>query len=237
MNDGAALVEAVAGAITRHQKIGVLPSGLSVAQAYEVQHRVAEVVSGNNVIGIKAGVTAEPVQQFLGLSSPVIGSLYGGGKLLSGCELRVEEGSLLECEVGVLLDSDGKPKAILPVIEVVLLGFERDEDLTGANVIAANMGADRVICGEPIAWESRPAQIDINFAFNEGIVCTASSNDSLGGVESGVNWMLEEADRRGFCVGEDSLLILGTCGSAVPALSGSYKANYGELGGVEFTVI
>jgi 2-keto-4-pentenoate hydratase len=237
MNDGAGLVEAVAGAIISHQKISALPSGLSVEQAYEIQHRVAEVVSGNNVIGIKAGVTAAPVQQFLGLSSPVIGSLYGGGKLLSGCRLRVEEGSQLECEIGVLLDGDGKPKAILPVIEVVLLGFERDEDLTGANVIAVNMGADRVICGEPIAWQSRPAQIDIQLAFNKSIVCTASSNDSLGGVEGGVNWMLAEAARRGFCVGENSLLILGTCGPAVPALSGDYKANYGELGGIEFTVI
>jgi 2-keto-4-pentenoate hydratase len=237
MNDGAGLVETVAGAIIRRQKIGVLPSGLSVEQAYEVQHRVAKVVSGNNVIGIKAGVTAAPVQQFLGLSSPIIGSLYGAGKLLSGCKFRVEEGSLLECEIGVLLDGDGKPKAILPVIEVVLLGFERDEDLTGANVIAANIGADRVICGEPIAWESRPVHIDINLSFNKSIVCTASSNDSLGGVKSGVNWMLAEAGRRGFCVGEDSLLILGTCGPAVPALSGDYKANYGELGDIEFTVI
>ena len=49
-------------------------------------------------------------------------------------------------------------------------------------------------------------------------------------------WMLDEASLRGLEIHDDMLLITGACGGIHPALPGAYRADYGELGSIEFTV-
>ena len=48
--------------------------------------------------------------------------------------------------------------------------------------------------------------------------------------------MLNEASARGLALADDMLLITGACGGIHPAEPGSYVADYGSLGKIEFTV-
>ena len=63
-----------------------------------------------------------------------------------------------------------------------------------------------------------------------------SAKDSLGGPIPGTRWMVEEARDRGFKLGAGTLLILGTCGKALPATPADYLVSFGELGEIKFSI-
>lgn len=230
------LVESMMQSIIQYKPLPPMPAKLNLQQAYDIQHQLTDKINGPKKAGIKAGITAKSGQQFFGLSQGVLGSLYSHGKLASGCEISAKPGLLLECEIGIILDAEHCPRAVMPIIEVVYMDFDRKEDANAANIIAANVGADRYICGEVNSWDSSYDDVQISMQLNQQTVLQTAVKESLGGPIKGTRWMIDEARDRGFKVTEGMLLILGTCGNAVPATPGNYTADYGDLGTVEFSI-
>ncbi|MEH6558177.1 MAG: hypothetical protein V7459_00090 [Oceanicoccus sp.] len=231
------LTESIVRAIEQQQAIPPMPAGLSMDQAYEIQQQVtSQLCKQTGIAGIKAGLTSGPVQQYFGIDDAVIGSLYGTGRLSPGCQIESTSGLMLECEIGVIIGSDKKPVSLVPVIEVVFLKYSEPSDLNAVNIVAANVGADRFICGEPLPWDSNCGSTDLLLTKDGETVCQASTGDSLEGPAKGLAWMMQESRSRQFDVKEGMLFILGTCGPPVQADKGEYLANYGELGNITFTV-
>jgi 2-keto-4-pentenoate hydratase len=173
----------------------------------------------------------------LGISEAVLGSLYETGRLSPGCQIESTPGLMLECEIGVIIDSNQKPIFLVPVIEIVFLKYTNPSDLNAVNIVAANVGADRFICGEPQPWDSNGGSTDLLLTKDGETVCQASTGDSLEGPAKGLAWMIQQAHNRQFEVKEGMLFILGTCGPPVQADKGEYLASYGELGNIAFTVL
>lgn len=230
-------VGVLAKAIEDHRALPVMPKNLDLEQAYQMQHQLTHLINGEQPFGLKAGLTSPGIQKHFGLSCGVIGSLYNKGKLNSGCQILAVPGVLFEFEIGVIIDANGNPKSVLPVIEVVFLKYSEAEDLTASNIIAANVGADRIICGETSAWEKRYESTNIIAKKDGKEVAKASISDSMGGVMSGSQWFVEEAAKHHFPIKEDMLLILGTCGAPIAADVGSYTVDYGDLGLVTVEVV
>ncbi|UTW56504.1 hypothetical protein [Kordiimonas sp. SCSIO 12610] len=233
-NDPAQIAETLATAIKSGADWPEFNLSCNLDTAYDLQHKVTNKVS--DVGGIKAGVTAEPVQQYLGLKHALIGSLYANAQLDSSCNIPYIEKRIIECEVAVRADHTGKPVSIAPAIEFVRLCFTRQEDLNASNLVISNMGTEKFIIGTFIPWEDDFNSSSITLFKNDEIVNQAMTSQALEGPQNGVSWMLGEAQKRGHKVTQNTLFMTGACGATPAADKGSYRADFGALGNIEFSI-
>ena len=230
------LVNRLAAAIRAGESLPKMPAELDLDAAYDLQRQVVAAVSGGAVAGLKAGMTAAAGQQAFGLTHPLIGSLYAHGRCEPGVAFEGRPGVSLECEIGIVVDAEGAPKTAGPVIEVPRMAFADEGDRNGANLTACNIAADRYIVGEQQPLRDSYGDITITLTRDGEQVCSAPASDALGGPQAALAWMLNEARARGLAIEDGMLLITGACGGIHPAEPGHYRADYGSLGSIEFTV-
>ena len=235
-NEDPQLADLLASAIATYAPLPEFNLQLSLEEAYALQHRVAALRSPEVTGGIKIGVTTQAAQTHFGLDHALLGTLYADGRLDSGAELEYLKGRSLESEFAVIIDAEGKPKAIAPAIEVVYVNFARPDDMTAPNLTASNLGADLFLVGEFMPWDSPHTDASVTLSCNAEVVNQASMNDALGGPTAAISWLTEEIDRRGFRLSGDTLIMMGACGSVIPARRGSYQADYGPMGSVAFSI-
>lgn len=230
------LVLEIAKAISDGAPLPAIDKAYSLSEAYVLQHDVTHAVSAGCVAGIKAGVTAPAAQQFFGLDHALLGSLYAAGRVENGAAIDFVAGRMIECELAVLVDQNARPIAVAPAIEFVRVNFSRAEDLTAANLVLCNLGAERFLAGDFLPWERASEEVSVSLSRETVIVNQADMADALGGPVAAAPWMCGEAIKRGFSVKENTLLLTGACGSAVPADKGHYVADYGAFGKIEFRI-
>ena len=230
------LADAMAAAIRDGGTLPRMPANLGIDEAYELQKAVVAAVSGGAVAGLKAGLTAPAAQAQFGITHPLIGSLYEQGRLLPGVSFPGAPGVMLECEIGILIDEQGAPKSAGPVIEVARMAFADPQDASGVNLLACNIAADRYIVGTQLPMLDSYADIEVRLIREGETISAAPATEALGGPGPALAWMLDEAQRRGLPIADGMLLITGAIGGIHPAKPGSYRADHGALGSVEFTV-
>lgn len=226
--------------IQDHNPLPEFPEGLTLDNAYAMLPSLTERVCGGSIRGLKAGMTNTDLQPFFGLDHALLGYLYGQGELQEGKAVPLLAGSQIECEVAIILGADGKPVSVGPAIEFVFVNFSKPEDMTAANLVLSNLGADRYMLGKQLPW----GEVDFNLLvdvkltteLDGSVILESSPMDSLGGPEQALRWGVGEARKRGLQIEDGSVLLCGTCGAGLPMLPGSYHADYGVLGSIEFTV-
>jgi len=238
LQDTSSTLEEIAAAIEARQPLPPMHCA-SIEAGYQLQQQLTQLVNGNEPVDLKAGVTGALAQEQLGLDGPLIASLYRRGKLPSGAALSLVEGQELECEIGVVVDGAGNAIGLLPVVEVVYLGFSRKEDVTLANIVAANLAADRYICGEIQPWDPSLEEFVITVSKNGCQIATLNNDYSFGSPAEGAAWLVGEARERGIWKDGQTqrLLILGTCGAPLAGDAGDYLIDFGVLGHVAFTIV
>ena len=231
------LASDMAAAIRDGKTLPRMPADLGIDEAYELQKAVVGAVSGGTVAGLKAGLTATAAQAQFGVTHPLIGSLYEQGSMLPGVSFPAAPGVMLECEIGIVIDERGAPKSAGPVIEVPRMAFADPQDASGVNLLACNIAADRYIAGTQLPMLDSYADIEVRLIRDGETGSAAPATEALGGPGPALEWMLDEARRRGLPIRDGMLLITGAIGGIHPAKPGSYRADYGALGSVEFTVV
>ncbi|MCY4127766.1 MAG: hypothetical protein OXG15_00860 [Gammaproteobacteria bacterium] len=227
---------ALAGAIRNRDSFPAMPSDLSLDDGYEIQKQVVEAVADGAIAGWKAGMTAPAGQAAFGLKHPLIGSLYGWGRLENGASIEMVPGIKLECEIGITIDANGNAKSAGPVIEVPRMMWNSPDDAKGSNLTATNIAAYHYIVGEQQPIRDDYEQLSVSLTRDGETVCEASLSDALGGPKQALQWMLSEASVRGMTPTDGMLLITGACGGIHDGEPGSYVADYGPLGTIEFTI-
>lgn len=232
----AELVGALVNSIRERDTFPAMPSDLSLEDGYTVQKQVVEQVADGSIAGWKAGMTAPAGQAAFGLTHPLIGYLYASGRLENGATVAHVPGVKLECEIGITIDAEGKPKTAGPVIEVPRMMWNSAEDAKGANLVATNIASYQFIVGEQQAIRDDYESLSVSLTRDGETVCEAALSDALGGPHQALEWMLEEAQVRGMTPSADSLLITGACGGINDGEPGNYVADYGVLGKIEFSI-
>ena len=230
------LIEGIVAAIKNHTVLPSMPADLSLEEGYAIQKQVVAAVSSTEPAGWKAGMTAAAGQKAFGLTHPLIGFLYAEGRMETGCQLSAVDGLKLECEIGIVVDGNGKPKSAGPVIEVPCMAWGSPEDAKGTNLTATNIAADRYIVGTQSDFRDDYDSLSVKLTRDGELVCEAPLTDALGGPSQALEWMLEEAKQRDMTLSDGMLLITGACGGIQDALPGTYLADYGVLGQIPFTV-
>ena len=236
LDDLDSLVENMAAATRSGGTLPKMPAGLTLDEAYEIQKALVAAIAGDAVAGRKAGMTALASRKQFGIDHPLLGTLFAAGRMAPGISFPSAPGVMLECEIGVVIGRDGTPKTAGPVIEVPRMAFADGEELTGINLVACSISADRYIAGTQSPLLESYEGIQVTLIRNGELLSSAPATEALGGPVAALEWMLRECRERGFPFAENMLFITGACGGIRPALPGSYRADYGTLGSIEFTV-
>ncbi len=231
-----AFVNDLVSSIRNHDVFPAMPAGLSLDDGYTIQKQVVDRVADGPVAGWKAGMTAPAGQAAFGLKHPLIGSLYGWGRLENGATISSLPGMKLECEIGIVINAQGHAKSAGPVIEIPRMMWHSAEDAKGSNLTATNIAAFRYIVGEQQPIRNDYTELTVALMRDGEEVCQASLSDALGGPHEALAWMLEEARTRHMTPAEDMLLITGACGGIHDGHPGRYVADYGPLGSIKFTI-
>lgn len=230
------LIDDIATSIQRLSPLPVPEQPLSLEQAYEIQERVAARISPNGIAGIKAGVTAKPLQAMFKIDFALLGRLYENGRLQDGAQLPHLSGRLIECEIACICDKTGKVSHITPAIEFACARFAGPEHATAANLVAGNVAAEKFLSGGLTSYQDDFSSIILKLYCDDELVNEAPVFESLKGPVAAARWIMEEAELRGFDTGNENFLMTGACGKVIPAKPGHYRADYGELGTLSFSV-
>lgn len=238
------LPESIAQAVLGETTLPPLPEALTLQQGYALARQVAARLAEGSETGafgaLKAGLTDPALQSRFGLAEALIGHLYPGRRLECGARLAHRPRALIECELAVRVDRQGRPLAVGPALEFVHLDFARKQDLTPANLAAINLGADGFLLGDEAPWSTRTLdaleETAIRLYRDDVLLFEAPANRSLGGAEKALCWMLDSASRLGWALQEETVLMTGTVGQAIPFQPGEYRADYGVFGTVSFHI-
>ncbi|MGI9345428.1 MAG: hypothetical protein ACR2PW_04100, partial [Gammaproteobacteria bacterium] len=142
----------------------------------------------------------------------------------------------IECEVAFWCDAKGQIQAVAPAFELVFVQFSQPTDMTAANLVASNMGADLYIVGDRLPWSANLQEIAMVLRRDGVVVNDTSAAEALDGPLRAAQWMWKEAQNRQFVCGEQTLFLAGACGQVVPASCGCYEADFGPLGRLSLEV-
>jgi len=230
------LIQQLDISVAKREKLSGFPENLSLDEAYEIQAAFTQMADGG-LAGFKAGVTTPNLQAYFGLDGPLMGRLFNRGRLSGNCELPYISGVNIECEMGIVIDKQGVPKAMMPAIEIVYLHLADPSDMNASNLVASNLAADRFIVGEAITWRDNFEQAEVRLSKDGELLNQAALTEAIGGPAPALKWMIDQAQKLGITLEDDMLLMTGTCGGVVAAEQGNYVADYGDLGSISFTII
>ena len=230
------LAPAIASAILKGTPLPAFDATLTLDEAYSVQQDVLSRCAPEGLAGIKAGMTTPASQSFFGIDEFLLGGILPKTVQASGWAVPFRAGRIIECEVALRVDLEGRPIACAPALELVSLNFARTTDMNATNLLAANLGAEFIVLGEFQPWKEEFDALAISLLHAGASVNSAEVQDALGGPSLSAGLISSEARVRGYDLTPDLILMTGACGPVVPAEKGKYEADFGALGSVHLEV-
>lgn len=225
---------------------------ISHAEAYEIQRYYLDLrLASDSILGFKAGLCGKKSQEKLGCTEPLSGILYASGNF-SGPDIPLFSSGkmMIETEIALIPGADiTKPlndveelKAfvdkVAPVIEFPDRNFEDTEYFTAADMIASSVIASGTLCGSV----RELSDIDINevevtlLRNGEKITEGRGGNTWEDDQWKCALWLVNRVVGRGYNVKKGSFLFTGAISAVTPASKGSFQANYGTFGKIDFNL-
>jgi 2-keto-4-pentenoate hydratase/acetyl esterase/lipase len=248
-------VEARDSGAAAFPRLTSLVKGADLAQAYAAQKRVVQqaLAKGDAIAGYKGAFTTKSSQKNVGVAHAEHGVLFKAGKLDAAAKptvaLDAKRPLYVETEIGYVIATDIGTKltaprqamttveALVPVIELPmnvtpLMGGK----IVGADAIAANVGSNRFIVGASVA-PNKTENLDklaIALTRDGKELHKVTGADVDGGQAKNLMLLINEIVEQGHVLHRGDIIICGALGGPKPGEKGSYVANYGALGTIEF---
>ena len=221
-----------------------------IVQRHYVRRRLDHRTFG----GIKGAVVGKGGQDALGLEGPVSAVLFREGEIDASrkppvvpLERGIDPG--IETELGLLLvrpvekrlksveELKDHVQGLVPVVELPAGKHEWPQPMKAIDLVAANVDSDRYLVGEV----TKDLEIDLDVLpiqlFREG----EPINETQGGAARNgqwhnflhqVNWAIDH----GYQLEAGHLVITGALGTIARTGAGRYRATFGDLGEIRFTL-
>ena len=209
-----------------------------------------EKLMSDSAAGFKAGLTSESSQAAFNTDSPLAGVLLAGGSQPDNAFIHASDfGQLMiELEIGFIagrqitshVDSvDDLRKmfsAVAPAIELPDLALPGG-DTSVPSLVRNNVGAHSFIIGA-----SRGATEDVNAVearlYRDGVEVNAGKgSDAMGDQWEALLWLVNRTIDSGWTIRHGQVLITGALGAMIPGEPGRYRADFGEFGEINFSVL
>lgn len=215
---------------------------------------VQKLLVKETIAGFKGAVVSAAAQKKLGLTKPLSAVLFQSGWLDSkdrpSLTFPPDAVPGIETELGLILahpvsepiaDIESlktKVEAIVPVVELPASRMAWQKPVTALDLTAINVGSAHYIVGP------RSTKLDIDLdalrvqLYSEGKVI----NDTTGGAATRGQWwnllhQVNHAVSEGYELREGQLIITGALGKIVRDGAGNYRATFGKLGTIEFSLV
>ncbi|MBL8701046.1 MAG: hydratase [Alphaproteobacteria bacterium] len=226
---------------------------LGMEEAVCQQRRLVQLMSQTlgPRAGYKVGLTSQAAQQALGVSTPVVGVMLQKMFLESGARIRTQYAArpIVEADLVVVVGdgaiNEAKTpsevarhlRALHPFIELPDLVVAEGQPLTGAVVVAIDVGARLGVLGKPVKMRSDPEFVDalakmmVKLSDDQGRELSAAPGAAiLGHPLNAVMVLAEELKRRGERLKPGDRISLGSFGRPVPPPRGrTLTASYAGL--------
>ena len=228
----------------------------SIEDAYSLQRAfvkaLIEAGDWGSVVGYKAALTAPQAQQAMGSTHPVVGVLFGGGERLAQRPVSTDRPVMLETELGFRLQHGLATtqveqavgaciRSVTPMIELAAPNLEQRPN--AIDLGASNSATYAFISGTAVdaEWQDPSARpnldrVSIRLFQDDNILHAESAGSIMQGQWQALTWLLNEVMRLGYPLAAEHLLMTGSIGSLHPGKPGDYRAEYGVIGNIEFSL-
>src|SRR5690554_5723188 len=174
-------------------------SEMSLAQAYDIQRGFVRRTIGflpRSIGGYKGGLTSENAWREFGLQGPVTGVLPAKGQLGNTASVSLDSFTkpMIEVELAFVFSKRISNKItsveqlkksiafVAPAIELPDLGFNNLSDLTGNDLVAANVAVSRYIVGSKAKdWQDiNLDKLQVTLTHNGSVVSSGEGHDAMG---------------------------------------------------------
>lgn len=224
----------------------------SLDQAYAVQRAIAHRLAIHDPLGgFKGAAASAGAQKNLKVEGPLAGVLFKSGQipfkadtlipvpatypLAIETEIAYKIGVDLSYEVLNDLQAREIVQAILPAIELPRSSGWTSENVTAPNIVASNIGSDRYIFGaeqDPSLIDPDTLEIVLKKDGNE--LHRTRGETAHGGQYHNLRKILNQLTAAGYTLPAGSIIISGALGAIHPGTPGTYEANFGTLGTIQF---
>jgi 2-keto-4-pentenoate hydratase len=251
-------IEADTLARKRFEPLRINRRALDAAQAYAVQAEIiarAQARGAGTAIGYKVGLTSRAMQQFCGVSAPIVGRVLRQRVRHNGSTLPVNQFHRLGLESELVLRI-GRRVPVLPenadcaslieCIDAIAAGFEivedRDADykrLDAFSIIAENSWNMGMVLGTPVAVEAGKdlSNLEGNLYINDVLAGSATSAEVMQGPLSVVAWLARFTAAMDFDLSPGQWIMTGSIIPTKFAVANQvFRFHLGDLPPVEITV-
>ena len=225
-----------------------------LADGYRAQKQlVTQMAKGGRIGGFKGAMASAEAQKSRGLDGPLTGVLLKTGELKADANpsITAPDGArvIVETELGYIVSVDisyeilndeqasGAVKAVVPVIELPLGYGDRAKGSTLVDGIATNIGSSRYILGAEHSLDGfNPDAVKIRLDRDGKELHQAAGSDAAGGQWSNLRKVINQLVAQGYTLREGQVIISGALGTIQNGEAGSYRADYGDLGVIEFEI-
>ncbi|MEM6380316.1 MAG: hypothetical protein AAF705_19155, partial [Bacteroidota bacterium] len=205
-----------------------------------------------NLAGYKAALTSAGSQALLDTDHPAAGFLYKSGWRADGDTILKAASTLpfIELELGFYTNTTieetipdvatlkTKIASVYPVIELPDIGFPSIDDVNLKSFLVYNAASNEFIIGEstPIGEVEDLNQLVFALSSNDVLLGEAKSSDAMGDQWNALLFLINQRVEMGLKVEPKHVLITGSLGRLFPFETGSYFADFGDLGNLSFYI-
>lgn len=224
---------------------------VDMASAYRIQTAFVRTHQArDDIMGFKASLTTQEMQQLFGIHRPLFGVLFKSGDLNNGSTISLKSTHRLEIEteLGFIMKKPiYKPVqsvkelkqyvgAVVPVVEIPDVGFE-SYPINAIDLVAANTGSYCYLVKRDVNWIDKDLRHVSVTLFHDGeIVNQGQSKDALGDQWEALRWLVNQIVAEGWTIKEGHILMTGALGESVVATPGDYVARFNEGNALTLTV-
>ena len=235
-------------------RISEAKSNTSLDEAYMAQRRIVEL-SPDEIGGYKGAISSAAAQVRNSISEPVHCVLFQPS-LLQGSDnpslsLADLGPTVVETELGYIMGVDISSKIADPDVarlasQAVVAAFDVPTNLgermsgrySATDFVASNCGNQtNIIVGSRFHPDDYNLdELEISLTLDGETIHETTGDVSKGGQWQNLMTLINQIIDKGHTIHEGDLILSGSLGSPIPAKAGTYTANYGDLGTVEFEI-
>ncbi len=244
------LADTLLRAYDTHTQIPVLTSEypeLTAGDGYAIQsiNRLRALERGQEIRGMKIGLSAKELMLSMGVNEPDYGILYSGMDIPSNSSVDFSElfQPKVEGEIAFVMGRDVPENAtadtVLECTEYICAAYELPETRTAdwQNKIADTV-ADNSSAGHFMLSENRVSPAGINFMSlgltlrkNGEIIGQGASDIVMGNPLNSVAWLSNKLRQHGLCLKKGYAVLSGAlCGAHLASQGDTFKAEFDKLG-------
>ncbi|XOV83049.1 MAG: 2-keto-4-pentenoate hydratase [bacterium] len=230
----------------RYDSISAEFSDLSIADAYDIQRQYV-VLRDEPITGYKAALTAPAGQMAMGVDHPVVGVLLASGIFSADKPVEAAQQILLETEIGFVTASDISEPVMPDSVLDFMAGCKGVVELAspnlaskpnGLDLIATNSASFGYIEGQRQAIPGRHVldATAVSLEKDGEILMSGTAGEVMGGQLDALCWLINQTLELGYTIEAGHLLLTGSIGGVLPGQPGNYRARYGDLGQIDFSL-